>query len=310
MSGFLSIIIAAAFGIWGYYRRLFPAWAFIFNVLIGVYLAVMLTSPLQDLAGGYVKILGNWANSAFMIGIFGIYLALSQLLSKYYLTDTYCVSFPKWIDFLGGAFFAFIGGYILANFVFFSISSSPLNHVKYVSNYIPDNQGGTLVKTCRFVSSFSFQDSDELSKIITKLATLPEKAKSLVAQESKKDANEPPVVTKKSPPQTVVFDVNDPSERIKYRNDINTDANNVSLAHKDKISNQPDPNQTETPKTVIADNNAVHDSVKENNEPQQVERQPEPTPEPAKPPERSNRLRGNRLKNPLDLESNTENDWN
>ncbi|MFA5293430.1 MAG: hypothetical protein WC496_10400 [Phycisphaerae bacterium] len=52
MTGIISLIVAALFGLWGYKKRLFPAWSFAFNVIIAVYLGVMLTPNILESAGG------------------------------------------------------------------------------------------------------------------------------------------------------------------------------------------------------------------------------------------------------------------
>lgn len=162
MSAIIALIIAVLFALWGYNKRLYPAWAFAFNVIIASYLGLMLTPAVLGwkLAGGLVNILGPYANVVIMITITALYLAISQILSKFYLTNTYCISFPRWVDNIGGAVLGFIGGYIIANFILYALASSPLKTDTIFKKFIPSNTGNTLVGTCRFVSSLSLQYGD------------------------------------------------------------------------------------------------------------------------------------------------------
>lgn len=147
-------------------------WAFLFNVLVAAYLGLVLTSTLLNITavGELAARLGTWANAAVLLAIFCVYLALSQFLSFYYLTNTYCVSFPGFVDDFGGALLGFAGGYITANILLFALAVSPLNEHSLTQKFIPDNDGRTVVKACRYISSFSLQGvDDDIMKAVEKI---------------------------------------------------------------------------------------------------------------------------------------------
>jgi hypothetical protein len=259
VSGFLSIIVGAVFGLWGYHKRLFPAWALIFNVLVAVYLSVMLTPAFADKAGGYASILGPWSNCAILVLIFAIYLALSELLSKFYLTNTYCVSFPKWVDSIGGAFCGFLAGYIIATFFFFALASSPIKNNAYISKYVPKNNGTTAARACGFISSFSLQSSDTISQALDKIKTLPIIVKNISKDISVKPAEKKSIqVTQNQPAEHKVMDVNEKTGQISFRKEVNTDVNDNLVVNQQPI--HADTNQIAPIKTVPADHNTVKDS--------------------------------------------------
>jgi len=165
MSGIISLIVAALFGLWGYKKRLFPAWAFAFNVIIAVYLGVMLTPNILELAGGLLDSLGSYANVTVMIVLAVLYFVIVHFLSTIYLTGTYCISFHKMVDSGGGLILGFAGGLLIANFILFSIAASPLKEISLVSKYLPacmeQSSGNHVINACRFVSNCSLQYGDK-----------------------------------------------------------------------------------------------------------------------------------------------------
>ncbi|OQA02485.1 MAG: hypothetical protein BWY69_01072 [Planctomycetes bacterium ADurb.Bin401] len=269
MSGFIAIIVAAVFAFWGYHKRLYPAWAFLFNVMVAVYLAVMLTPTIlqSNSAGGIIlNLLGPWANSAVLLTIAALYLAVSQLASHFYLTNTYCISFPKWVDFGGGIVFAFLGGYILANIMLFALANTPLESNKYTSKIIPDNSGKTLIRTCRYISSLSLQDSHEdILKAEHKIKTLPVIAKKLMKQkplEAKPDVNQPEPVITARPAGGEKIDVNEQTENLDINNHT-IDANiNSPLIVQPEV-NQPESKSSDVNKPATTHPKTVNEESKE-----------------------------------------------
>jgi hypothetical protein len=165
MTIILSLIIAALFGLWGYKKGLFGVWPFAFNTILAVYLGVMLTPMVLDLAGEYLNFLGSSANITVMFLIALIYFIITQFISFIYLTKTFCVSFPRLVDTISGATLAFAGGLLITNFIFFTIAVSPLRDISYISKYIPacmeNSSREHIIKACQFVSACSLQYGDK-----------------------------------------------------------------------------------------------------------------------------------------------------
>ncbi|HBG26206.1 MAG: hypothetical protein A2Y10_09625 [Planctomycetes bacterium GWF2_41_51] len=249
MSALISIIIAVIFGLWGYHKRLYPAWAFLFNVMIAAYLGLMLTPTILALksAGGIMVQLGPWANSLTMIIITALYLTISQLLSKFYLTNTYCVSFPRWVDNFGGVVLGFLGGYILANIMLFALANTPLKSNSIASKFIPANEGQTLVSTCSYISSFSLQCTElNITKAAQKIKYLPMVAKPVEKKTPiKQDSNQPIPAKTIQPESDKVLDINEQTEELKFRNEIIADTNVNRLMIVQQEVNQPATNQSD-----------------------------------------------------------------
>jgi len=128
-----------------------------------VYLGFMLPPTLLEsgLIGGLLGRAGPYANSLTMLLTAAVYFTVAQLLSSKFLTDTFCISFPRWIDNIGGFVFGFIGGYMLTNIILFALAASPLKSDSLTSKFIPANKGHTIISVCEFVSSFSLQYGDK-----------------------------------------------------------------------------------------------------------------------------------------------------
>ncbi len=167
LSIIIVLIVAVLFGLWGYGKRLYPVWAFAFNVIMAVYLGVMLTPTILETAGERLESLGTYDNVTVMVATAFLYFLIAQLLCTKYQTGTYSVSFPKWVDNTGGLILGLAGGFLIANFILFAIAVSPLKENPLVSKYTPipagmeRASGKHIVNACEFVSSCSLQYGDK-----------------------------------------------------------------------------------------------------------------------------------------------------
>jgi hypothetical protein len=191
----IALIVAVIFGLWGYGKKLFPVWAFAFNVIIAVYLGVMLSPTIAESAGQRLKFLDAYAHITVMLAIAIFYFIIAQFLSNKYLTNSYCVSFPKAVNDIGAAILAFAGGFLIANFVLFAVSASPLKGISVVSRCIPADMAKTsskpIIKACKLVSGFSLQYGDK--KIYKAIETLSRRSEVQVSPKAAtpKDTNLP-----------------------------------------------------------------------------------------------------------------------
>ncbi len=171
MTCIFTLIVAALFGLWGYKKGLFAVWPFAFNTILAVYLGIMITPMVLDLAGEYLDPLGSSANITVMFLVTLIYFIISQFISFIYLTKTFCVSLPRLVDTICGAILAFAGGLLITNFILFTIAISPLRDISYISKYLPAGMENSsrrhIIKACQFVSACSLQYGDKnISKAI------------------------------------------------------------------------------------------------------------------------------------------------
>ena len=177
MYRFIILIAACCFAFLGYKKTLYPAWAFLFNIIVAIYLGVM-TAP--QIVGNQPIIrthLGDFAYSGSMLAVAAIFFIVAQLLTFRFLTAVYCVSFPSLLNSVGAAVLGFFAGAAIAGFAIFLINISPPKNSKFVGFFIgaklsQEKANAVVRKTCDFVHDISLQPhpagvSKQMEKIFT-----------------------------------------------------------------------------------------------------------------------------------------------
>lgn len=158
----IILIIAVGFALLGYKKTLYPVWAFVFNVIVAVYLGVMTGPQMVDKFGIFRLYIGNFAYTGCILAIAVIYFLIAQLLTFRFFTVVFCVSFPAMLNKIGAAVLGFFAGAAIAGFVLFLINVSPLANSSAVSflsggKLSPQKANAVVYKTCNFVHDISLQ---------------------------------------------------------------------------------------------------------------------------------------------------------
>jgi len=162
MYKWIILIAAVGFALLGYKKTLYPVWAFVFNIIVAVYLGVMTGPQMVDKFGIFRMCMGNFAYAACIFAIAAIYFIIAQLLTFRFFTAVYCVSFPAMLNKIGAAVLGFFAGAAIAGFVLFLINISPLANASAVSflsgaKLPPQKANAVVYKTCNFVHDISLQ---------------------------------------------------------------------------------------------------------------------------------------------------------
>lgn len=158
----IILIVAVVFALLGYKKTLYPAWAFVFNVIVAIYLGVMTGPQIVDKLGIFRQCMGNFAYAICILAIAVIYFLIVQLMTFRFFTAVYCVSFPAMLNQIGAAVLGFFAGAAIAGFVLFLINISPLANSSVVSflsgaKLLPEKANVVVYKTCNFVHDISLQ---------------------------------------------------------------------------------------------------------------------------------------------------------
>ena len=107
-------------------------WSMLFNALIAIYISVMLSPTL-------IKVIPSLSVDPYYHGLCVLTLAIlvfaiSQGLSVLYLMDTYSVAIPRIFNRFVAGILGFLMGYFVANFLFFSLSITPLRDTSTIKN--------------------------------------------------------------------------------------------------------------------------------------------------------------------------------
>lgn len=162
MYKFIIFIIAALFAWRGYRKTWYPSWAFLFNVIVAIYLGVMATPQIVNALPIIKTFLGNFAYSGTMLIIAAVFFIIAQLATFRFLTAVYCVSFPSLLNSIGSAILGFFTGAAIAGFIIFLLNTSSPPDSRFVGFFtgakLSQEKANTVIyKTCNFVHSISLQ---------------------------------------------------------------------------------------------------------------------------------------------------------
>jgi hypothetical protein len=175
MYKFIILIVALGFAWLGYKKTLYPAWAFLFNVIVAIYLGIMTAPQIINTLPIIKTYLGNFTYSGTMFAIAMVFFVIAQLATFQFLTAVYCVSLPSLLNSIGAAVLGFFTGAAIAGFVIFLINISLPADSKFADFFtgakLSQEKANTVVyKTCNFVHSISLQQhptsvSEQMKKI-------------------------------------------------------------------------------------------------------------------------------------------------
>ena len=114
----------------GQRKGFFAMWAMLFNALIAIYTSVMLSPVL-------IKVIPSLEADPYYHGLCVLAVAIfvfavAQIFSVLYLMDSYSVPIPRIFNTFVAGVLGFLMGYFVANFIFFSISLTPLRETSTI----------------------------------------------------------------------------------------------------------------------------------------------------------------------------------
>ena len=192
MPKLIIIVVGLVFALIGYKKTWYPSWAFSLNILISVYISIMITPQLVDKFPDIRNHLGNFSYSASILFGAVVIFAVMQLLTFKFFTSVYVISFPKILNTAGSAVLGFLTGSVIAGFLLFLITITPLSDFSAVKSFMqnkqtPDKVNTVMLTACNFVHNISLQPSPTaIDRQIEKI--LADWRKPLV----KTDPNSPP----------------------------------------------------------------------------------------------------------------------
>lgn len=156
----IIIIVGLIFAFFCYRKTWYSSWAFLFNILISIYISIMTAPQIIDKIPYIREHIGNFAYSAGILAEAVIVFTVIQFLSYKLLTSVYCISFPKIFNTVGAAVLGFVAGMVLAGFSLFLTTIAPLDDYPAVESLVqtsqaPDKAGGVVRDSCIFIHNVS-----------------------------------------------------------------------------------------------------------------------------------------------------------
>ena len=161
MALLITIIAGIVFALLGLKKTFYPMWALLFNVLLAIYVAVMLTPTVLEKIET-LSSFGNYSGVLCLGSIALVVFVVAQLLTFRFLTAVYCVSFPVILNNIGAGILGFMTGFAISNFVIFLISVTPILENPSLKKLSSDAEalGGVnsyVVSTCNVINEMSLQ---------------------------------------------------------------------------------------------------------------------------------------------------------
>ncbi|MBN1787311.1 MAG: hypothetical protein JW806_02845 [Sedimentisphaerales bacterium] len=174
----IVVIIGFVFAFLGYKKAWYPSWAFLFNILVSLYIGIMTAPQIVDKIPVIRQYIGDYSYSAGILVLTAIVFAIVQFLSVRFLITGYRASFPKIVNIAGAAFLGFMAGLTIGGFLFFLIYITPLPKYQVVGKFLaaddPNSpQGSSFVRSrCNFIHGVSLHAQTigvekQINKILT-----------------------------------------------------------------------------------------------------------------------------------------------
>jgi len=162
MPNLIIIAVGLIFAFIGYRKTWYPSWAYLFNLLIAVYVSIMIAPQVVDKFPLISNYLGDFSYAAFASTSAVVIFVVMDLLSFRYFTSASTIPFPSYLDSIGASVLGFLAGSVIAGFLLFIITISPLSRYSVVrtvtqSRLPADSVNCAVIAACNFVHDISLQ---------------------------------------------------------------------------------------------------------------------------------------------------------
>ena len=168
MTLIITIITGVVFALLGMKKTFYPMWAHLFNVLLAIYLAVMLTPTVMEKFEIFSSF-GSYSLAICLLSIAAAVFVVAGLLTFRFLTAVYCVSFPPILNNVGAAVLGFLTGFIAANFIIFVITITPISGNPSLEKFSDAAKASSevnsyIISTCNVINKLSLQCDEKAAQ--------------------------------------------------------------------------------------------------------------------------------------------------
>ena len=211
MPNLIIIVVGLIFALLGYKKAWYASWAFLFNVLIAVYVSIMITPQIVDQFEVIRDYLHSYSYAAFALVVAAVILVIMNFLSSRYFTVAAAVTFPKILDSAGAAVLGFLTGAVITGFLLYLITITPLYSFSAVRTFTQSKQTSgcancAVIAACDVVHEISLQPIPDA--VAKQLEGLMDGWK-----QSVKEANSPSDSNSVETPQAPASDVPDKADK-------------------------------------------------------------------------------------------------
>ncbi len=169
MANLIIIMTGLVFALLGYRKTWHPSWVFLFNVIIAVYISIMASPQVVETFPVIRNNLGNFSYAGLILVAAVVIFVALNLFSFRYFTSVSTVPFPKILDNAGAAVLGFLAGSVIAGFLLFIVTITPLSRYSFVRTITQSGKEATnvncaVIACCGVVHDISLQPIPEASE--------------------------------------------------------------------------------------------------------------------------------------------------
>jgi uncharacterized membrane protein len=192
----LAVLVGVIFAVIGIRKGFFTMWLVLFNILVAIYLAVMLSDLIIQIRSDMDQLRYYLAACVAVIAAM-TFVILQTITTSFFAEISECLC-PKLFDTIGAAALGFLSGYFAFCFVFLVVCIMPFSKQPFMKGLCGDGAStptvaGHIVNACDFVGKASmqpyvgFEDEHDV-KLVDRLVAPDKKAEYLPSETQKTDA--------------------------------------------------------------------------------------------------------------------------
>ena len=170
MISWFAVLVGVIFAVIGIKKGFYPMWAMLFNILISIYLAVMLSPIIVQIRPDMAQLRYYLAACVAVIALMA-FVILQVIMTSFLaeISESLC---PRFFDNVGAGILGFLSGYVVFSFVFLAVCIMPFSRLPFMKGFCGDGistPAGVrpVVKACDFVATASMQIySDKASGVV------------------------------------------------------------------------------------------------------------------------------------------------
>ena len=160
MISWFAVLVGVIFAVIGIKKGFYPMWAMLFNILVSIYLAVMLSPLIVQIRPDMDQLRYYLAACVAVIAVMA-FVILQVIMTSFLavISESLC---PRFFDNVGAAILGFFCGYVVFSFVFLAVCIMPFSEPSFMKGILGDGVSTPsgvkpVVKACNFVAKASMQ---------------------------------------------------------------------------------------------------------------------------------------------------------
>lgn len=155
-----AVLVGVIFAVIGIRKSFYPMWMMLFNILVSIYLAVMLSPLIVQIRPDMDQLRYYFAACVAVIAVMAFIIL--QVIKTSFLAEISESLCPRFFDNVGAGILGFLSGYVVISFAFLVVCIMPFSEQSFMKGILGDGVSTPsgvkpVVKACDFVAKASMQ---------------------------------------------------------------------------------------------------------------------------------------------------------